>query len=368
MNLKLTHQTLVNDLMETGNRLEDEIDGIVREVKKFYQTQSSLVTQEIDAFRANSEYQTQRSLDLEAETNLLMSTSFKDTVSGDIYLETLALVEVLYNYVLGPSNSKFEGPEMMLQIEEELRDVDIMIKEMGKAQYRIYEKKVERRMKKEMKEALMAKKQDRMVRGAIARVRKMYLRPPYGPGWRKVVPRSPPLIRHVKIPRPELVKRKESKKFQKHLQLEGICDRDDVEAEIDELLHSYTRRKPKDKDTPEEDSVVEERSSLRSSVSTEAILQAIQLFESQEEEENSEKSLSLIQLGYDSEEELLRKNYEKRKRRGEDIPEPDVLYEIRSIDSKFMVSPKEKEPQMKDKRHVHRPEPRLRHTNALSWR
>lgn len=70
---------------------------------------------------------------MENEANTTLFTSFKDIVSGDIVLETLSLVEVLYNYILGPSNAKFDAAEMMLQVEEELRNVEIQIQEMGEA-------------------------------------------------------------------------------------------------------------------------------------------------------------------------------------------------------------------------------------------
>lgn len=93
------------------------------------------------------------------------------------------------------------------------------------------------------------------------------------------------------------------------------------------------------------------------------------IFDDLDIEHSSVKSLSLIQLDYDSEEELMRKNFERRKKHGEDVREEDygTLYDVKSIDSRFMVTGGKNWSAGKDRRHEHRPSKRPR-TNPLDWR
>ncbi|CAB0019047.1 unnamed protein product [Nesidiocoris tenuis] len=355
----------LNRLQEVDN----EIDQIAKDVKAFFSSQISVVSRETLKYEKNSEYEQQRAVELRKSTEEVIDTSFREIVSGDAVLETIALIEDLYDEVHGQSNAKFSPCEMISQIEQELRNIDLQAEEMGYERYRRYRKIVEERMAREINEAKEAKAKHREVKLAVQHLKNIYTKPPYGPGWRKPLQRSYP--ERPRRARPQTVK--SDRKDFKHLRIDAICAREDVEDEIADLVRTYGQQTENLQSFDEEiGKMMDVKDGTEgSSIGSQSMEAALSpLFSPLEMEDVSSTSLSIIQLGYDSEEELLQLNYDKRKSRGEIVEEPPVLYDVKSIDSIFMVTSdkaKQKGNTLKDRRHQHR-KPIKPKVNPISWR
>lgn len=238
-----------------------------------------------------------------------------------------------------------------------------------RVRYRRYRKIVEERIAREINEAKEAKAKHREVKLAVQHLKNIYTKPPYGPGWRKPLQRSYP--ERPRRARPQTVK--SDRKDFKHLRIDAICAREDVEDEIADLVRTYGQQTENLQSFDEEiGKMMDVKDGTEgSSIGSQSMEAALSpLFSPLEMEDVSSTSLSIIQLGYDSEEELLQLNYDKRKSRGEIVEEPPVLYDVKSIDSIFMVTSdkaKQKGNTLKDRRHQHR-KPIKPKVNPISWR
>lgn len=60
--------------LEKMQTIQEEIDNVTRDVRKYYTAQIDIVRQEIDAFKAKSEYQTNRSVRRPRSTYLMVES------------------------------------------------------------------------------------------------------------------------------------------------------------------------------------------------------------------------------------------------------------------------------------------------------
>lgn len=236
---------------------------------------------------------------------------------------------------------------------------------------RYFEKKVDAEAKKKDRAALRAKRVYREVKMFVKAAQNMYIPPPRGPiKWKIPVRRSmvPPLKK-----KKSRMSVKWDDNFQ-HYHVNGILMNEEVEENLDKAIAAYCGL-PFQPISPgaSEDSAAE-HSSILSCASTESLEKAVDdktdpcrlwRVTPRPSEVDQKDDLMVIEMGYDSDEELIKQNYEKKKGL---VEKPAVLYDAKMLDERFMVESNDVKLTNKDRRHVNRDPPQTYKNNPLSWR
>uniref|UniRef100_A0A0A9XZ56 Bifunctional protein GlmU n=1 Tax=Lygus hesperus TaxID=30085 RepID=A0A0A9XZ56_LYGHE len=357
-----------SDLIKIDD-MQMEIVKVSRQVAKYFRSEKRRILSEISTGEAIFQEEKLRSNKLTENANNEINTFYKEVTIGDSVLETMGLVEVLHQDIFGPSKQKFGVMEMMNQIEGMLHRMETTIRLIPPNRYQHYERKVNKRLARERREPFNARRKYLETKSYIKRVNGMYGKPPMGYRWRRVLKRSPmPPFVHRK--KQTTSARRASDVRIKHLQLNKICTRDDLEEDIDFIIRCHVRMRPKEvlemEEMGDEESYMK-HSSLRSSVDTESI-EKIMGSEEGDDDIDTRSSFEILELGYDSDEMLIRENFKKRQEKGLAEEEPPNLYDVLTFDDRFLVKRVGAESTAeKDKRHSHRPENQA-NFNHLSWR
>lgn len=110
----------IGDIVDLERKIAD-IDKLSKELTKYRASEMKRMSEQMDKGRAEFGYQKKRVAELEAAANRLIPKYVDTLFSGDIVLETTALIELLYTDFFGRSRQIPEPVQMMIEIERAIR-------------------------------------------------------------------------------------------------------------------------------------------------------------------------------------------------------------------------------------------------------
>ncbi|CAA9999430.1 unnamed protein product [Nesidiocoris tenuis] len=268
------------DGVERLTQINDEIESLGKRVRDYHSRNKGEILSVVDKGSLVLAGEQIRANQLQDEEYPDLTAQLKIVTSGDAVLETIGLVECLHQEMFS-SKKTFPMVEMMLHIEKEIFTIEDTIRNLDPKKIAHCKKKVEARENKKMLLANEATRQFNKTKNYITRMRDLFAEPVATGGIRKLIYTKREDLSEKggkNASKKSLIK--SGDEMFRHLQIDGICTRKDVEDVTNWMIRvKVDGKKPKgllEFESATGNAARQEKPGTRSSASSEEVEHALE--------------------------------------------------------------------------------------------